>query len=128
MNTWWLFLAVSDLCQKVDPLMSDKMKVHYLLGGVDPRLRNHLALLDLKSTAEVLAKLRVLKVDPSSDGKSVVLTLTKSDEPMETPASGSVEFNAQQPWWVYQNTFKLEQDVFIKPGLQARNTKKKTKN
>ena len=31
-------------------------------------------------------------------------------------------------WWIYQNTFKLEQDVFIKPGLQARNTKKKTKN
>ena len=34
----------------------------------------------------------------------------------------------EKRWWFYQNTFALEQDVFIKPGLQVRNTKKKTKN
>ena len=53
--------------------------------------------------------------------------IPESKVEFETLTHGRSE-NTLVPWWIYQNTFKLEQEIFIKPGLQARNTKKKTKN
>lgn len=95
------YYAVSDLCYKVDTTMSDQIKVHYLLGGVDPHLRNHLALLDLKTPQAVLSKFKVLKVDVATDGKSVVLAISKSEGPMDTPptqaaTAGDAEVHSAQ--------------------------------
>ena len=46
--------AIRGLCQKVDPGMDDKMKVYYLLSGLNLHLRNHLALLELDTPDGVL--------------------------------------------------------------------------
>ena len=99
------YYSIVDLCKKVDNAMSESMKVKYLLNGLPLHLRNHLALLNLTTSEEVLQKFKVLKPDltKSPEDPHSVLAMTEDHTGQETgevnlatTAGSTTQINVQQ--------------------------------
>ena len=128
--------AVVDLCRKVDPKMSDKTKVYYLLNGLDSRMRNQLALFDLKTPEDVLAKFKLMKFDvPNRSSLNVLATMAnpEKEKSPENRKSEDVEFEplftAMEVNWVekqIQKAVSAAKEEFEKTLLGANSSSAST--
>ena len=89
---------VIELCRKVDPAMTDSMKLKYLMGGIKESLKTHVALQDPQTTASFLLSAR--KIED-------IVALTKTNDGLP---SNEITLNAT----TYQNQWN--QTCFTRPS------------